>query len=235
MLDVLACLLWRQDSKLELYVLLDSVLIETFLNRRAVISSFATHVFTQGPAPEERGVFVVQPPAGVVCQTHAYSLMTIAPPLPPPPPPPSPPPPSPPPKQCGTPAAGPVGMWKCADINNVSQTWSIKGTGPSPINLVDRPSLALALGGTHTIPYESFHSRMLCVSCACACRVRVCACMHVLRFLGCHTVRWSLYEQPRLVATTPTAREDPFLLLLLLLHVLRIPKVTTAFAIMWQV
>lgn len=73
------------DSKggegVELVVLLDGALIEVFLNRRAVISSFSTHVFAAGSstAPASRSNFALSPPAGVTCSVAAWSMKKLPP------------------------------------------------------------------------------------------------------------------------------------------------------------
>ena len=132
-------------NKVELVVLLDGALLEVFLNRRAVISSFATHVFAAGgsTSPADRSNFALAPPEGVTCSAAAWPLKKLTPPAPPPPAPPPPLPPSPP-RHCSAAAAGTPGMYSCAAFNNASQLWHFNKDGT--LSLASNPNLVLAVG-----------------------------------------------------------------------------------------
>ena len=68
-------------NSIELVVLVDRGLVESFLNRRAVISSFVSEIMAETtPAPAERTVFVAPAPSGVTCQFRGYELMELTPP-----------------------------------------------------------------------------------------------------------------------------------------------------------
>ena len=67
------------SGELELVVLLDGALIEAFANRRAVVSSFATHVFGGAEPPEQRLNFVLVPPEGVTCVSQHSEMKRLTP------------------------------------------------------------------------------------------------------------------------------------------------------------
>ncbi len=68
------------DSVVELVVLVDRGLVESFLNRRAVISSFISEIMAEStPAPSERTVFIANAPNGVTCKFVGYELMELTP------------------------------------------------------------------------------------------------------------------------------------------------------------
>lgn len=65
------------DGKLDLVVLLDGALVEAFANRRAVISSFATHVFGVPDLPEARYTFALPSPAGSTCTFKTWAMKRL--------------------------------------------------------------------------------------------------------------------------------------------------------------
>ena len=68
------------SEPIEMVVLLDGALLEVFLNRRVVLSSFATHVFGKPqPAPALRSNFVLTPPNGIECVAHAWQMRRLTP------------------------------------------------------------------------------------------------------------------------------------------------------------
>jgi sucrose-6-phosphate hydrolase SacC (GH32 family) len=65
-------------NAVEIVVLVDRGLVESFLNRRAVISSFVSELMAETtPAPAERTVFVAEAPSGVTCTFVGYELMEL--------------------------------------------------------------------------------------------------------------------------------------------------------------
>ena len=65
-------------NTVELVVLVDRGLLESFLNRRAVISSFVSELMADTtPTPPERTVFVAKAPSGVKCTFVGYELMEL--------------------------------------------------------------------------------------------------------------------------------------------------------------
>ena len=65
-------------NAVELVLLVDRGLVESFLNRRAVISSFVSEVMAETtPTPAERTVFVAKAPSGVTCTFAGYELMEL--------------------------------------------------------------------------------------------------------------------------------------------------------------
>ena len=68
-------------NAVELVLLVDHGLVESFLNRRAVISSFVSEIMAETtPTPAERTVFVAKAPSGVACTFAGYELMELKPP-----------------------------------------------------------------------------------------------------------------------------------------------------------
>ena len=68
-------------NAVELVLLVDRGLVESFLNRRAVISSFVSEIMAETtPTPAERTVFVAKAPSGVTCTFAGYELMELTPP-----------------------------------------------------------------------------------------------------------------------------------------------------------
>ena len=65
-------------NEVEIIALVDRSLVETFLNRRAVISSFITEIMGETtPPPAERTVAVSPSPAGVSCKFESYALQQL--------------------------------------------------------------------------------------------------------------------------------------------------------------
>ena len=65
-------------NAVELVLLVDRGLVESFLNRRAVISSFVSELMAEAtPTPAERTVFVAKAPSGVTCTFAGYELMEL--------------------------------------------------------------------------------------------------------------------------------------------------------------
>ena len=65
-------------NAVELVLLVDRGLVESFLNRRAVISSYVSEIMGETmPAPAERTVFVATAPSGVTCTFAGYELMEL--------------------------------------------------------------------------------------------------------------------------------------------------------------
>ena len=65
-------------NAVELVLLVDRGLVESFLNRRAVISSFVSELMAETtPAPVDRTVFVTKAPSGVTCTFEGYELMEL--------------------------------------------------------------------------------------------------------------------------------------------------------------
>lgn len=68
------------NHEVELVLLVDRGLVESFLNRRAVISSFVSEIMSEtSPAPAERTVFIGEAPSGVTCEFRGYELMELPP------------------------------------------------------------------------------------------------------------------------------------------------------------
>ena len=66
------------DGALELILLVDRGLVESFLNRRAVISSFVSEIMGETtPAPADRTVAVAPSPSGVTCKFEGFALQEI--------------------------------------------------------------------------------------------------------------------------------------------------------------
>ena len=62
----------------EIYILVDNGLVESFANRRAVISSFASELMGDTtPAPADRAVFVAPVPDGVTCAFAGWPLISL--------------------------------------------------------------------------------------------------------------------------------------------------------------
>ena len=62
-------------NQIEIIALVDRGLVESFLDRRAVVSSFITEIMAETtPAPADRTVAVTPLPAGVSCQFESYAL-----------------------------------------------------------------------------------------------------------------------------------------------------------------
>ena len=61
------------NNEVELVLLVDRGLVEFFLNRRAVISSFVNEIMAEtNPSPAERAVLVAEAPSGVTCAFVSY-------------------------------------------------------------------------------------------------------------------------------------------------------------------
>ena len=59
-------------------VLVDQAMVEAFVNRRAVLSSFVAEVMADtAPKPEERLAFMLPPPPGVSCEARSWSLAPL--------------------------------------------------------------------------------------------------------------------------------------------------------------
>ena len=57
---------------------LKPLLVEAFVNRRAVLSSFVTEVMADtAPKPEGRLAFMLPPPPGVSCEARSWSLAPL--------------------------------------------------------------------------------------------------------------------------------------------------------------
>jgi hypothetical protein len=68
-----------ESNEVEIIILVDRGLVESFLNRRAVISSFISEIMSETtPAPAERTVAVSPAPAGVTCKFEGYALQELA-------------------------------------------------------------------------------------------------------------------------------------------------------------
>jgi hypothetical protein len=66
-------------NQVEVIALVDRGLVESFLNRRAVISSFISEIMAETtPAPADRTVAVAPTPAGVTCKFESYALEELA-------------------------------------------------------------------------------------------------------------------------------------------------------------
>jgi hypothetical protein len=66
------------ENEIEIIALVDRGLVESFLNRRAVISSFITEIMGEAvPPPEERTVAVSAVPSGVSCKFESYALQEL--------------------------------------------------------------------------------------------------------------------------------------------------------------
>jgi len=53
-------------------------MVEAFVNRRAVLSSFVTEVMADtAPTPEGRLAFMLPPPPGVSCEARSWSLAPL--------------------------------------------------------------------------------------------------------------------------------------------------------------
>ena len=65
-------------NEIEIIALVDRGLVESFLNRRAVISSFISEIMEETtPSPAERTVAVSPAPAGVSCTFESYALQEL--------------------------------------------------------------------------------------------------------------------------------------------------------------
>ena len=64
---------------LDLYVLVGGGLVESFLNRRAVLSSWVPNAIAMDAAINDRVVFLAPAPPGVQCTFAGWALMALAP------------------------------------------------------------------------------------------------------------------------------------------------------------